>query len=268
MPFFTASDDVRLAYRVEGAGPALLLHTGAGCDATLWEAAGLAGPLEESYTCVLFDHRGHGLSDIPRGPESYHLDRLTADVVELLDHLGIETAAFWGYSLGISPGVRLAEVHPDRIWALVGSGAVGPPGSPEETQAWIDGRVPELREHGWEKLIEGFERQEQTPIPERMTDRIRATDVGQFADTLLSIPSWNGWEEWDVLPSLSTPTLFLTGELEDPDDDVGDIVGRMHAGERCRLMGLGHINAFLATDQVLSAVRDFLGRHAPHPVAS
>ncbi len=265
MPFLTASDDVRLAYRVEGAGPALVLHTGAGCDATLWEAAGLAGALAESYTCVLFDHRGHGLSDIPRGPEAYHLDRLTSDVVELLDHLGIDTAAFWGYSLGISPGVRLAQLHPDRVWALVGSGVVGPP---EETQAWIDGTVPELREHGWEKLIEGFERQERTPIPAWMTDRIRATDVGQFADTLASIPSWNGWEEWDVLPTLSTPTLFLTGELEDPDDDVAKVVDRMQAGERRRLMGLGHINAFLATDQVLPAVTEFLRRHAPHPVAT
>jgi len=254
---------VRLAYRVEGSGPALLLHLGAGCDSGLWGAAGLVEPLARSYTCVLFDHRGHGESDIPRGPEAYHLDRLTADVVELLDHLGIQHAAFWGYSMGISPGVRLAETRPDRVWALIASGAVGPPDSPEEVAAGVNQRAAEFREHGWENLIAGFEKQEPDPIPAWMTERIRATDIGQFIDTLLSIPSWDGWEEWEVLPTLTVPTLFLTGELEDRDDDVGRIVGRMPNGQRERLHGLGHINAFLARDRVLPHVQRFLANHAP-----
>jgi hypothetical protein len=87
-------------------------------------------------------------------------------------------------------------------------------------------------------------------------------------DTLLSIPDWNGWEEWDVLPNLTTPTLFLTGELEDGDVNVGHVVGRMPAGDRLRLADLGHINAFLAADQVLPVVEDFLAGHAPRPVVS
>lgn len=268
MTFFTSSDGVRLAYRMEGEGPALLLHLGAGCDSELWEAAGYLGPLARSYTCVLFDHRGHGESDAPRGKQAYHIDRLTADVRELLDHAGIRRTAFWGYSMGISPGVRLAETCPERVWALVGSGAVGPPDSPDELAAWLESAVPEFREHGWEKLIASFEKQEPEPVPEWMTQRIGATDVEQFVDTLLSIPDWNGWEEWDVLPTLSTPTLFLTGELEDGDDNVGQVVNRMPSGERLRLPGLGHINAFLAADQVLPALEDLLARHAPRPVVS
>jgi pimeloyl-ACP methyl ester carboxylesterase len=261
--FFKSSDGVRLAYRIEGSGPALLLHLGAGCDSELWEAAGLLDPLAHSYTCVLFDHRGHGESGTPRGSDAYHLDRLTGDVVELLDHVGIEQVAFWGYSMGISPGVRLAQTHPGRVWALVASGVVGPPGSPEETADSVNKAAAGYREHGWEQLIAGFEKQEPDPIPGWMTERIRATDIGQFIDTILSIPSWDGWEEWDVLPTLATPTLFLTGELEDPDDNVGRIVARMPRGEVERLSGLGHINAFLARDRVLPRVQRFLAAHAP-----
>jgi pimeloyl-ACP methyl ester carboxylesterase len=123
--------------------------------------------------------------------------------------------------------------------------------------------VPEFREHGWEKLLERFDRQEAAPIPEWMKERIRTTDVEQFVDTLQSIPTWDGWEEWEVLPTLTTPTLFLTGELEDSDDHVGELVARMPHAQRERLTGLGHINAFLACDRVLPPVEQFLAAHAP-----
>lgn len=114
MAFVTSSDGVRLAYEVEGDGPALVLHLGAGCDSGLWRAAGYLDPLAASYSCILFDHRGHGESDKPRGPGAYHIDRLVSDVVELLDHLELESVAFWGYSAGVSPGIKLAEEQPGR----------------------------------------------------------------------------------------------------------------------------------------------------------
>src|SRR6266568_6111604 len=119
MPFVTAPDGVRLKYELAGQGPALLLHLGAGCDSSLWDAAGYVGPLSVSYQCILFDHRGHGESDHPRGSEANHLDRYVADVLALLEHLGIERTAFWGYSSGVSVGLKIADEHPARMWALV-----------------------------------------------------------------------------------------------------------------------------------------------------
>jgi len=262
VPFLQSSDGVRLAYELEGRGPALLLHLGAGCDSGLWRAAGYLEPLSQSYACILFDHRGHGASDKPRGAAAYHIDRLTADVVELIDHLELGSVAFWGFASGVSPGVRLAELHPGRVWAIVASRPVAPPDPPDELAAWAAKAAPEFREHGWERLIARLEEQEPDPIPKWMTDRIRATDVEQWAYTIESLPEWQ-WDEWDALPAIDTPTLFLTGELEDPDDRVGRIVARMQAGERLRLAGLGHVNAFLATDAVLERVTPFLAEHAP-----
>ncbi|HET6910107.1 MAG TPA: alpha/beta hydrolase [Mycobacteriales bacterium] len=257
-----ASDGTRLAYEVEGQGPPLVLHLGAGCDSRLWRAAGYVKPLAHSYSCILFDHRGHGLSDNPRGAVNYHLDRLTADVVELLDLLGFASTAFWGYSSGISPGVRLAERFPDRVWALVASGSVGPPDTPEDLAAWSASSAAEFREHGWDKLIARFEAQEPEPIPEWMTASIRETDVGQFIDLIESYVDWH-WEEWDALPALKAPVLFLTGELEDEDDDVGRIIKTMRHGELLRMAGFGHINAFLNTATVLPRVQSFLAAHTP-----
>lgn len=262
MQFIESSDGVRLAYELRGAGPALLLHLGAGCDSGLWDAAGYLGPLTETYTCILFDHRGHGESDKPRDAAAYHVDRMTGDVVELLDHLGIESTAFWGYSAGISEGIRLAELHPDRCWAIVASGSVAPGDTPEEMAEWVPSFAAEMREQGWEKMIERFDTQEPDPVPEWMKERIRATDAEQFALQVEAFPDWH-WEEWDVLPEIDTPVLFVTGELEDKEGNVDEIVRRMRKGEQLRLSGQGHINAFLASDVVLPRVSAFLAECAP-----
>jgi pimeloyl-ACP methyl ester carboxylesterase len=148
------------------------------------------------------------------------------------------------------------------VWALVGSGAVGAPGTPEELAAWTNKAAAEFRQHGWENLIKGFEAQEPEPVPEWMIDRIRATDVEQWVNFVESLVDWN-WDEWDVLPHLQTPTLFLTGELEDRDREVADMVSLMPRAEVLYLPGMGHLNAFLATTAVLPRVTEFLARSKP-----
>lgn len=261
MPFLTAPDGVRLKYEIKGDGPPLLLHLGTGCDSGLWRAAGYLEPLSASFRCILFDHRGHGESDRPRGAEANHIDRYVADVIALLDHLNIRSVAFWGYSAGIAVGVKVAEEQPSRIWALLGSGAAGYT-SPQEFAAIVPLRVAEYQEHGWEQMLGRFDEQERDPVPSWMKESIRATDIQQMIDYLQAAPRW-GWDFWEALPRVTAPTLFLTGELEDPDDGTAAAAARMPNGTRIRLTGLGHINAFLRSDLVLPRAAAFLAQHAP-----
>jgi pimeloyl-ACP methyl ester carboxylesterase len=265
MPFVIAPDGVRLKYELEGQGPPLLLHLGSGCDSELWRAAGYVPALSESYQCILFDHRGHGESDHPRGAEANHIDRYVADLLALLDHLAVERTAFWGYSAGIDAGLKLADEHPGRVWALIGSGGLGHQ-SPEENAEYVARRVPEYREHGWEKLLERFDDQEPDPVPEWMKRSIRATDLEPVIDYLQAYPLGSAagdWDYWEALTRITAPALFLTGELEDPEDGTAEAVARMPNATRIRLYGQGHINAFLRSDLVLPRVEGFLARYAP-----
>lgn len=259
MPFLISPDGIRLKYEIQGEGPPLLLHLGAGCDSQLWRAAGYLEPLSNSYRCILFDHRGHGESDRPRGAEAHHLDRYTADVLALLDELEIEKCAFWGYSAGIDVGLKLADDHSVRIRALVGSGGLGET-TPEALAEMVARRVSEFREHGWKKLIDRFDVNEREPVPEWMKERIRATDIEQFIGYLESTRNWT-WNDWEALPRVAAPTLILTGELEDPEDETQVAVARMPNARRVRLAGLGHINAFLSSALVLPHVTEFLAHN-------
>src|ERR1700686_2581565 len=239
MAFLRSPDGTRLSYEVEGDGPALVLHLGAGCDSELWRAAGYLEPLAKSYRCILFDHRGHGRSDRPRGAEANHINRYVAEVVAVLDQLGLEHAAFWGYSAGPSVGLKLAEENPTRISALIGSGGLGK-ATPDQLREMVARRVPELREYGWQKMLDRFDDREPDPVPDWMKERIRATDVQQFIDSFLALPSWN-WDEWEALPHIVAPTLFVTGELEDPDDETAEAAALMPNATRFRIPGQGHI---------------------------
>jgi 3-oxoadipate enol-lactonase len=66
---------------------------------------------------IRFDHRGHGRSPVPEGP--YTIADLGADVVALMDALGIERADYCGLSIGGMIGQWLAINAPDRIGRLV-----------------------------------------------------------------------------------------------------------------------------------------------------
>jgi len=257
MQTFTSTDGYRIAFDVTGRGPAIVLHLGAGCDANLWPEAGYLEPLARHYQCLLIDHRGHGQSDKPRGGKAHHFDRYVDDVVTMLDHLNIERTAFWGYSTGISVGIRFGERFPDRLTALIGSGAMTDD-DPESMNDWAMSMVPLLREEGWAPLLRGFDGEEATvAVPPWMREWIAATDIENFIGWLEGMPEWDWWE-WDALLKLDVPTLLIAGELEDPDDSNGRAVSAMARARRARVPARGHINAFLASDVVLPHVLQFL----------
>jgi N-formylmaleamate deformylase len=112
---FLDLSDTRVHVEQTGDGPALvLLHgfTDAGCN---WLP--LIPHLSTTHTVITPDARGHGLS--ARLREDFTLDDLAADVVGVLDGLGIAEAALLGHSMGASTAARVAALHPDRITRVV-----------------------------------------------------------------------------------------------------------------------------------------------------
>lgn len=101
-------------FREDGAGSPLLLLNGIAMTAPSWEA--ITAPLAERFKVVRCDFRGQLLSPGP-APSSVsdHVD----DLVELLDHLEIESAHIVGTSFGGVIGTMLAARHPTRARSLI-----------------------------------------------------------------------------------------------------------------------------------------------------
>ena len=108
------SDDAQLFYTTVGEGPAVvLLHPTPG-DHRFWLR--VAESLSGRYRVILPDLRGHGQSEAGNGPIT--IAKLGADVVRLLDVLGIQRALFAGCSIGGYTLYELWREAPARISAL------------------------------------------------------------------------------------------------------------------------------------------------------
>jgi pimeloyl-ACP methyl ester carboxylesterase len=78
---------------------------------------------ERDLKVILTDARGHGRSDKPHEPAAYDLRLRAMDVATVLDHLGLPTANYFGYSMGGWIGFGLAKYAPERARSLILGGA-------------------------------------------------------------------------------------------------------------------------------------------------
>ena len=113
----STDDGVRLAARVAGAGPPVILVHGFG---GLQDDFGdHVDALASRATVVTFDHRGHGASDHPEDPGAYSLERLALDVLQVADALSFDRFRLLGHSMGGMVVQRVVLRAGDRVEALV-----------------------------------------------------------------------------------------------------------------------------------------------------
>src|SRR5450830_631404 len=98
----TTSDAVRIAYYIDDftdpwTKPQTLfvLHSGMSSARRLYA---MVPHLARKYRVVRVDLRGHGNSEVPPPDQPLTLERLTRDLLELLDQLQVEKAHFLGVS--------------------------------------------------------------------------------------------------------------------------------------------------------------------------
>lgn len=115
MPWIAADRQVRLYYEEFGDGPPVLfVHSGAASHA-MWEHQVFA--LLDDHRTVTYDLRGTGRSDVPA--RDYGLERQAADLVALVDGLGLGLPVLVGHGLGAHIVLRAAAGEPGLAGGLV-----------------------------------------------------------------------------------------------------------------------------------------------------
>lgn len=105
---------MRLEYRVRGEGePLIMIH---GLFGSADNLGGIARILADEYQTISVDLRNHGRS--PHSAEMTY-QAMAADIIELMDEVGLEQAHVFGHSMGGKAAMQMALQFPGRINKLV-----------------------------------------------------------------------------------------------------------------------------------------------------
>lgn len=209
--YFTVNDGVEIHYMRQGGegSHVVLVHGYTGNAYGNWVANGIMGALATNHRVTALDCRNHGRSDKPEpgGPG------VASDVIELMDHLGIDRAHIHGYSMGGMITGQLLAGHPERF-ITAGFGGSGIRETDPEWQA----RAPKDKEGVDEEerkasrqlrinaaMDRGMSREEAEAAADAPRDRPR-----QAARPRVRRPL-----EID-LGAVSVPVLAINGEYDSP----------------------------------------------------
>ncbi len=98
---------------------------GAGGSSTIWFRQ--VREFAKHYNVLLLDLRGHGNSKTEKKVswgKKYSFQSIANDIVEVLDHLNIQSSHFVGISLGSIIIRQLAEMQPQRVSSMILGGAI------------------------------------------------------------------------------------------------------------------------------------------------
>jgi 3-oxoadipate enol-lactonase len=207
MPQAITPDGTLIAYQTDGADDPLILLSGQANNHHWWDA--VRGDFEGAYRTVTLDWRGTGASGKPDLP--YSTRGFAADVVAVLDDLGIDRARVYGTSMGGRVAQWLAADHPDRVAALV-LGCTSPGGvhGVERDAAVRKSLAQPDRKAADRALLELMYTPGWLAGHPGPHSTVGDPDMPAFAKRR-HLAASAGHDAWDALPSITAPTLVVHG---------------------------------------------------------
>ncbi|RWM33790.1 3-oxoadipate enol-lactonase [Mesorhizobium sp.] len=268
MPFVSIGG-VTLHHRyIEATGisrPIIFINS-LGTDFRIWDdiVARLAGEMP----MLVYDKRGHGLSDIGGGVRSIddHVDDLSA----LIDHFGFGKVMLCGLSVGGMVAQGLYARRPELVEALILSDTAHRIGSAE---SW-NTRIATIERDGIEAIADGVLKVWFTPD----FHANRAADLAGCRNMLTrqALPGYIGTcmavrdaDFTDSARRIAVPTLCIVGDQDGstPPDLVRALADLIPGARFEVIRGAGHICCIEQPDALVALIRDFVaslpkGKHA------
>ncbi|MCO6389660.1 3-oxoadipate enol-lactonase [Aliihoeflea aestuarii] len=256
---FARVNGVVLHHEVRGPAdvPTLVFANSLGTDFRIWNDVLVR--LGDRYRVVLYDKRGHGLSEAT--PSPYRLDDHVGDLSALLDYLGIDRAALIGLSVGGLIAQGLAAKRPELVSALVLMDTAHKIGTAE---MWNQ-RIETVTTKGIGAMADA--------IMERwFTPAYRSPDNPDFAGyvAMLTRTPAEGYagtcaalRDADLTQStaaLAVPTLCIVGDQDgSTPPDLVRATADLIANSRFEIIqGAGHLPCIEKPDETARLLQDFL----------
>jgi sigma-B regulation protein RsbQ len=244
----------------------MIFAHGFGCDQNMWRF--VAPAFADDYKIVLFDHVGHGRSDLTAFDKAKYatLEGYADDVLQICRDFDLNDAVFVGHSVSAMIGALAAAERPDRFGALV---MVAP--SPRYiddgdyvggfTREDIEGLLASLESNylGWSSAMAPviMGNADRPELGEELTNSFCRTDpaiAAHFARTTFLA------DNRDDLARVRTPTLVLQcSDDAIAPESVGAYVHAQLSGSRLtRLQATGHCPNVSAPAETVAAIQAFL----------
>ncbi len=259
---YVMANGIRLHYwRTGGDKPALVMAHGSSDDGLCW--TNLAKEFQDRYDIIMFDARGHGLSDPPTPSDP--ADVQVEDLAGLIKALKLQKPILMGHSMGSASVAQFAAKYPDvpRAVVLEDPALVRPATPPAAT-----GTTPLTPEERQANVL----------------TRNNLTETALVADCMKNSPKWgqSECEFWapskrrhhpytirptpaarppmsELFPKIAAPTLILKadaqGDLRAQNEDVARLLPK---GKIVHIAGAGHNVRREGREETIAVLRAFL----------
>jgi 3-oxoadipate enol-lactonase len=258
MPVIDA-DGCPIHVEIEGAAdaPVLILSNSLGTTLQMWEPQ--VALFTKHFRVVRFDRRGHGKSGLPKGP--YTMERLSRDVLAIMDGLGIAQANWCGLSMGGMEGMWLGAHAPERFRRIIlaNTSCYYP-----NREFWNE-RIAIIRSRGGlaavaERLMGlWFTKEFRTREPaivERFKDGLAATAMEGYIACGEAV---RDMDHREILSQIKAPTLVIIGCHDHATTpDAGEFVQSRIPNSALAMLDAAHISNVEQPAQFTDAVLGFL----------
>ena len=237
---------IDLYHEVHGTGrPLVVLHGGVMNAETSFGA--MIPRLAATHQVIAIDLQGHGHTADTDRPVT--LATFAADVVGLLDHLGIDRADLFGFSLGSLVSIEIAVTYPARVGRLVlASGHIRADGYHPEIQAPEQTSPLLPTEEDFEAMRVAYEAV--APDPEGFFP---------FLEKMQPVVSaFEGWSD-AAIGGIGGPTLLIVGDRDFVRLEHAALMLELFPDARLAVLpATTHMQVIRRTDALLALVAPFL----------
>lgn len=250
-------DNRILHYREDGPkdGIPLVFSNSLGTDFRIWEP--MLAHLPNTYRILRYDTAGHGLSDLAG---ARRIEDHAADVLALMDHVGMIRATVVGLSVGGLIAQGLYAIAPERVAGAIFCDTAHKIGTDD---VW-NGRIEAIEKAGMAAVVE--------PTMERwFTENFRTTapDYRLWRAMLLHTPA-AGYcdlgrairdaDFTDACAGMDIPALCLCGAEDGatPPALMQDFAGRLPKARYVELAECGHIPCVEQPERLAEEIERFV----------
>jgi pimeloyl-ACP methyl ester carboxylesterase len=257
---YVMANGIRIHYwRTGGNKPALVMAHGSSDDGLCW--TNLAREFQDQFDIIMFDARGHGLSDPPSPSDPP--DVQVEDLAGLIKELKLDRPILMGHSMGSSSVARFAAKYPDVPKAVIledpglvrATPAAGAPAqTPEQRRAAILARNNMTEQELVAGCMKNSPKWGQSEC-EFWAPSKRRHHPATVASVPSALPPLG-----ELFPKITAPTLIVKADAQgDLRKQNEEIARRLPRGKVVHIEGAGHNVRRENKAQTIEVMKAFLG---------